>query len=173
MDARCSRCGRLGHRASSCFAATHLRGWPLSTPRPRPKQAAAARRAGVYVLHDGAGGYYVGKSLDIDARVAQHRAAAAAGGRPADLVELPPETDGSADDLEAWERAETLHRMRKHGLRRVRGWRFTARVLPEEQRRAAFAEVCERFDLCRRCGAPSHFAARCPAGPSAVEDWAR
>ena len=89
------------------------------------------------MLYDGAGRYYVGKSVDIDARIAQHRAAAAAAGRPTGFVELPPESTGSVDDLEAWERAETLHRMRAHGLGRVRGWRFSARELTAQQRRDA------------------------------------
>jgi hypothetical protein len=65
------------------------------------------------------------------------------------------------DDTEAWERAETLARMHRAGISKVRGWMFTAPELTEPQRETAFAQVCERFDLCRKCGRGGHFAAAC------------
>lgn len=165
---RCARCYRLGHVEDDCWAWKTASGSPL--PRRQAKHNVPAPpvehkgAAGVYVLKGG-DMYYVGKSVDVEARVAQHRAGKG-GVVPQHMGEwtrVPPATAGAADDLEAWERKETLHLMRCYGVERVRGWMFTSVALSEEQRAAAFAQVCERYDLCRRCGRDSHFAAQCYA----------
>lgn len=130
-------------------------------------------RAGVYVLKTVSGLYYVGKSNDIDARIIDHRnglgAACLAGtGRFEVISSLL--TSGSAADLESWERNETLQRMKTHGIDNVRGWMFTATVLSDDDRRDAFRQICEKYDLCRRCGRDSHFLDQCFA--SSAVHWA-
>jgi hypothetical protein len=65
--------------------------------------------------------------------------------------------------MESWERAETLTRMFKHGIRRVRGWLYTTRFLSQSQVESAYQQICEKFDLCRKCGRNDHFIHQCKA----------
>jgi hypothetical protein len=128
---------------------------------------------GVYVLESGDGLFYVGKSNNIPARIEQHRTGdggAAFSQMMGSFKPVPPLTAGSANDLESWERNETLQRMWTYGIDKVRGWMFTSPHLTEEQKQAAFGQVCEKFDLCRKCGRTSHFASACYA--RGKEAWA-
>jgi predicted GIY-YIG superfamily endonuclease len=135
-----------------------------TAPAAATKALKGARsEAGVYALELAGGKYYVGKSGNVLERIEQHRAGAGASCAEGFRRRVPTLTPPD-DDAEAWERAETLARMRRHGISRVRGWMFTAPELTEAQREAAFAQVCERFDLCRRCGRAGHFAAACHCG---------
>ena len=134
--------------------------------RPSKKEAEAILRgeaeaeAGVYVLELPGGRFYVGKSSNIGARLEQHRRGEGALCAEGFLRRVAPLTP-SVGDAEMWERAETLERMRRVGVSRVRGWMFTGEALTEAQREAAFGQVCERFDLCRRCGRAGHFVGEC------------
>ena len=123
-----------------------------------------SRRSGVYVLCTSTGMYYVGKSNDIDARIEEHcrgLGASCLNGNPFQVVARLL-TSGSVTDLESWERNETLQRMRVHGIDKVRGWMFTSSgPLSDDERQDVFRQICEKFDLCRRCGRGSHFADRC------------
>jgi hypothetical protein len=60
--------------------------------------------------------------------------------------------------------------MYRRGINSVRGWMFVSKTLSEEQTESAFNQVCERFDLCRKCGRNSHFASACFAKSKA--QWA-
>ncbi len=130
---------------------------------------------GVYVLELKDGGFYVGKSHDIDERLRQHAGkgeqqhsgATCAKGFVGRVAALTPR----CDDMEAWERAETLARMYKHGIERVRGWMYTNPEMTEAQREHAFSQICEKHDLCRKCGNAGHFAAECGCRTRAA--WAR
>jgi len=125
---------------------------------------------GVYVLQRQDGGFYVGKSCNIKERMRQHAEGSGASCAKGSVRRVPPLTP-ACDDLEAWERAEVLARMRKHGIGKVRGWMYTSQELSEGQREHAFSQVCEKYDLCRRCGHGGHFAARCQ-GRCQRPDWA-
>ena len=129
---------------------------------------------GVYALQTLSGdapSFYVGKSSHIAKRIQDHRDGL---GTPylagCDSARVPLCTSGSSADLESWERNETLHRMLVFGIDNVRGWMFTDRHLQPADRRAAFAQICEKNDLCRRCGRDSHFRANCFAKSTAP--WA-
>ena len=115
--------------------------------------------------------FYVGKSGNIEKRLQDHRDGL---GTPylagSDFVQVPLCTEGSPDDLESWERNETLQRMLHFGVDNVRGWMFTGRHLQQADRRAAFAQICEKNNLCRRCGRGSHFKSSCFAKSTAP--WA-
>ena len=135
-----------------------------------PSAAPAPGAAGVYALQDGAGRVYVGKSQHVAQRVRAHRAGD--GTRFLDAASAAPlplrthGTPGNDEDLETWERNETLAQMHAHGVDNVRGWIFTTgttRLTPPEMRASAVAQVCEKFDLCRRCGRGGHFATACSA----------
>lgn len=125
---------------------------------------------GVYVLQLQKDYFYVGKSFNIEERIKQHM--------QHDMFEgdykgaycarniirrVNPLTVSIPNDLEAWERAETLERMYEHGIHKVRGWMFTLPVLTRDMWDSAFRQICERFDLCRKCGAKGHFIQSCAA----------
>lgn len=154
---------RLDVLAAQCavISETPIDSGALSKKR---RMNASATEDGVYVLRfsDGAKPlFYVGKSSDIEARIQQHangQGAACVTGREFTRVPcLVPETM----DMESWERGEVLERMYQFGIDTVRGWKYTLRIMPLAQMLSAFDDVCERFDLCRRCGRGSHFIRDC------------
>jgi len=153
---------------------------PTSPSSPAPAAAPAGAMppppppSGVYALQTLSGdapSFYVGKSNNIAKRMQDHRDGM---GTPylagCDVARVPLCTEGSSDDLESWERNETLQRMLVFGIDNVRGWMFTTRNLQPEERRIAFAQICEKNDLCRRCGRNSHFVSECFAKSTAP--WA-
>ena len=151
-EKQCTRCGRRGHTSADCYARTRANG----------------TSAGVYALQDNARRVYVGKSQNIAQRVQSHRTGDGTRFLDGSLRQLRVLTQGAADDLETWERNETLAQMREHGVDSVRGWIFTSTKLTPSERASAVAQVCEKFDLCRSCGRSGHFAERCYARSSAA-----
>lgn len=103
---------------------------------------------------------YVGKSNNIERRVHEHESGefAVSWGEP---TMIPTETTPIPNDLESWERNETLHLMKKHGISKVRGWKYTTMTLTPEERRNATEQIREKYDLCRLCGSDKHFASNC------------
>jgi hypothetical protein len=63
--------------------------------------------------------------------------------------------------MESWERNEVLTRMHQFGIDNVRGWMYTFKTMPIEQKVSAFDQICEKFDFCRKCGRNSHFIRDC------------
>ena len=147
-------------------AAAYLLGRP--PPTLGGKQArvrgSSSGDSGVYVLEKADGSFYVGKSGNIPERLRQHAAGEGASCARGFVRRVPPMTEENEADPEAWERSETLARMHRHGVSKVRGWMYTTPVLSEAQRDHAFGQVCERMDLCRRCGMAGHFAGACRRG---------
>lgn len=155
MPFRCTRCGRASHTASNCFARSTIDGQPLL--RSIGHVESHRKRVGVYVLQWPDGNIYVGKSQDIDTRIQQHTREK--GARP---QELPTMTPAILNDLESWERNETLEQMRRHGVEKVRGWMYTSVNLSQDQIDSIDSQLAEKYDLCRVCGQMGHFASRCP-----------
>ena len=59
-----------------------------------------------------------------------------------------------------WEQSEVLTRMHEFGIDNVRGWMYTFKNMPIEQKVSAFDLICEKFDLCRKCGG-KHYIREC------------
>jgi hypothetical protein len=155
----CFRCGREGHWASECYAKTSV-GNSLTAKGIR----------GVYCLTDSDGKLYVGKSDNISERIDDHKMGEGTRFLGQNLQRIAPETT-PISDLESWERNETLTMMYKRGIENVRGWMFTTRSLSDDQKQDAFSQICEKFDLCRKCGRDGHFVTSCFARSKA--DWAK
>jgi hypothetical protein len=123
------------------------------------------KNSGIYVLrldNKPTPSFYVGKAIDIVHRIQQHtdgEGAYCITGEP--FTRIEPLTKGSVDDMESWERNEVLTRMHEFGIDNVRGWMYTLKTMPMEQKMHAFDEICEKFDFCRKCGRNSHFIRDC------------
>lgn len=123
------------------------------------KRAMADR--GVYVLQVNDGDeFYVGKSKNIKTRIAQHESGQGSNFITKIVKRVSPQTAPSAD-WESWERSETLYLMHKHGVDKIRGWMYTKCFLSDDERRHASLQICEKYDLCRRCGVKGHFIEEC------------
>ena len=141
----------------------------LHAPPPPPSSSLTipTTNKGVYVLRvdDSTRArpfFYVGKADNIERRIKQHAdgdgAYCIAGEQ---FTRVEPLTKGSVDDMESWERNEVLTRMHEFGIDNVRGWMYTFKNMPIEQKVSAFDQVCEKFDFCRKCGRNSHFVRDC------------
>jgi hypothetical protein len=105
--------------------------------------------------------YYVGKSSNIEERLQQHRSGVGGCILALKYVERVDPLTEYMSDFESWERNETLTRMYTHGISNVRGWMYTSPALGVTQFEHAAAQICEKFDLCRRCGYKGHFVGEC------------
>ena len=127
---------------------------------------------GVYVLELNGGGFYVGKSENVQARVQQHLAGAgssrycvARGGVKRVLSTLTP----AQENLAGWEQSETLAQMRLRGVDNVRGFEWTTQVLKPTDYQTIRTLQLGTADLCRKCGGDGHFAAQC--GKRRKQSW--
>ena len=124
---------------------------------------------GVYVLElQREGHYYVGRSSNVAMRVREHQdisngsgSAAfvrAKGGVRRVLLPVTP----SNENHKLWEQQETLYRMMQHGFDKVRGFEWTGPTsLSPNDLHSIKQMIMGSGDLCRRCGNPGHFAAKC------------
>ena len=133
----------------------------------RPYQVLNAEEGGgVYVLKLEDDCFYIGKTYrPMGQRLGEHfaRASRTAWTRlhpPLSTIQPMTYLPG---DLESWERAETLERMWQHGVMKVRGWQYTSLNLTASDMLSIATQLCERKDLCRRCGSGGHMFAQCKA----------
>jgi len=136
-----------------------------SLPATKGKQS--IEYAGVYTLklQGMPFTYYVGSSQTVIARIAQHqRGEGAVCTKGATSIEqLPLVTPGNVENIDDWERGETLTLMYTMGINNVRGWRFAQRELTDQQKEEIVGSICARNKLCNRCGFGSHMISNCRA----------
>jgi hypothetical protein len=119
----------------------------------------------VYVLQLKGGFIYVGQSSNIERRIQQHLSGKGAmftkRHKPTGVV-LPRlgKVEGAGD---SGERQEVLLQMRKHGMHRVRGWKYCNDKLSKTEVLDINSNWVEMFNLCRKCMKPGHMASFCRA----------
>jgi len=122
-------------------------------------------RAGVYVLQLHNGGYYVGRSDNIDARVRQHTSGVGSAWcrhKGGIVKEVPTVFAGSLEDSASWEMNETVTQMLLHGYENVRGWEFSCcGALTSGELDTIKNVIMGQTDMCRKCGNGGHFAHAC------------
>jgi hypothetical protein len=116
----------------------------------------------VYVLELEGGHFYVGKTMDLKRRLAEHTSGFSGSAwtalhRPsgADFLETRPMTSDFDEDM------VTKEFMRRHGIDKVRGGIYAQPELPDFLRRALQLELWGSEDLCLRCGRADHFVRDC------------
>ena len=148
----CERCGRNSHVADGCYAKRDINNEIIQDDPER----------GVYVLELSGGNFYVGKSEDIESRISQHeKGSGAAWAKIHPIIGRVDTITQKMDDLESWERAETLELAHKYGIEKVRGHMWTQNILTEQKKNEFIGQIRERRDLCRKCGSPDHMISSC------------
>jgi predicted GIY-YIG superfamily endonuclease len=135
-------------------------GDPGDTKESSPTQSDGV----VYVLALEKGRFYVGRTADLNASLAQHQSGA---GANAWLSRYPPvrvaETVPNAPFAEM---ATTLRYMSEHGLHMVRGAQWCQEELGEDDEVAIALAIRNEQNRCLRCGNGTHFERNCFARAS-------
>lgn len=126
---------------------------------------------GVYVLLCQGGRIYIGKSKDVNRRIAKHFS----GEGSTFTRHYPPiqrlqRLGNVANVRDAGERDETLLWMRLIGFQKVRGWKYTTLNLTPEDEVEIQSQWNEMFDLCRFCGSDTHIGGNGCHYKNAVKD---
>jgi predicted GIY-YIG superfamily endonuclease len=133
------------------------------------------KKGSIYVLHLEDNNFYVGKTIrNVNTRIKEHLDNGYMTSRWTKqykpLRRLAPLTS-IPDDLESWERAETLERMWIYGIQRVRGWKYTQLNLTTSDQSQVIMQLCERKDLCRCCGNFGHGISHCSSRKYSKARW--
>jgi hypothetical protein len=171
---RCDRCGRTSHSAGACYASTHAKGYALRSESEQFVSSHGRKgvvdnhsdSAGVYVLLLEGGNIYVGKANIVEERIRQHQlhntSSGSAWTRKHRVIKRIPCLTPPMDDLECWERVETLEQMVQRGIEKVRGWHYVQVKLDKKIHEEIRMQLVNRYELCKSCGKKGHFVSQCP-----------
>lgn len=113
----------------------------------------------LYILKCAGGKYYVGKTDNVDARLANHMSgkgsAWTAKYAPIEVMETRPITS-PYDETNV-----TKELMKKYGIQNVRGGAYASLELSDEQEDLIRHELRDAGNACFKCGKSGHFANQC------------
>jgi predicted GIY-YIG superfamily endonuclease len=129
------------------------------------------RQRYIYVLKCAGGKFYVGETVDVQQRFAQHlqgEGAGAAWTKKYEAIEVIKsfEMKSMHDETNT-----ALDLMLDHGIRNVRGGPFCAVNLPRHQRQTIKQMLASMMRACYRCKQPGHCASNCPTGATSHQSW--
>jgi predicted GIY-YIG superfamily endonuclease len=115
----------------------------------------------LYVLRLAGGRYYVGKTANLDSRIAQHMDGQGSAWtrkyKPISVVEKRRNVSPFEED------SLTLEYMSTYGVDKVRGGSYVEVVLSDEQKDELNKKIRSATDACTRCGRKGHFISKCYA----------
>jgi cellular nucleic acid-binding protein len=121
----------------------------------------------VYALKLEGGKYYIGKSDNLDQRLASHFSGSGAAWtrehQPLKVMEIRNDVSRFEEDK------MTKEYMEKYGIDNVRGGAYTQIDLTEGSRESLQREIRGTTDVCFKCNRPGHWASQCYA--RTVEVW--
>lgn len=119
----------------------------------------AQQNTNVYILKLTGGKYYIGKTVNVDDRYAEHCAGIGSAWttlyRPLGIEKIIKNADSFDEDK--W----TKRYMAEKGIEHVRGGSYSAIILDEIQIEALKRELQGASDKCFKCGSNTHFASNC------------
>jgi predicted GIY-YIG superfamily endonuclease len=115
----------------------------------------------LYVLKLEGGNYYVGKTENLDSRIAQHMDGRGSAWtrkyKPISVIEKIINASHFDED------SKTEEYMSKYGIDKVRGGSYMETNLSDEQKAHLQKKIRAATDLCIRCGRDGHFIGSCYA----------
>jgi predicted GIY-YIG superfamily endonuclease len=115
----------------------------------------------LYVLKLEGGNYYVGKTANLDSRIAQHMGGHGSAWtrkyKPVSVIEKIKNASHFDED------SKTEEYMSKYGIDKVRGGSYMDTNLSDEQRAHLQKKIRAATDVCIRCGRDGHFIGSCYA----------
>jgi hypothetical protein len=115
----------------------------------------------LYVLRLAGGRYYIGKTANLDSRIAQHMDGQGSAWtrkyKPISVVEKRRNVSPFDED------SLTLEYMSTYGVDKVRGGSYVEVVLSDELKDELNKKIRSATDACTRCGRKGHFISKCYA----------
>lgn len=145
-------------RQSASWPSPQSKGYKIGTPPNGP---------GVYVIQLDNGKYYVGQAVNVRKRVEEHRSkqysaafVSANFKKGNNIVYLEPQTY-FPNDLNHWEKQETLLAMLKFKFENVRGGPFCQIQLKDKHLYHIKGELVHQMTVCHKCGRKGHMGQYC------------
>lgn len=116
----------------------------------------------IYVLKLEGGKYYIGKSKNLETRIADHISGNGSEWTKIYKIESVVDTIVEQTDNSFTELATTLQYMAKYGIDNVRGSSYSKVKLSKSEKEAILRHIRGEYDLCFNCGSDNHFLNSCP-----------
>jgi predicted GIY-YIG superfamily endonuclease len=116
----------------------------------------------IYILKLEGDKYYIGKSKNLESRIANHISGKGSEWTKIYKIESVVDTIVEQTENSFTELATTLHYMAKYGVDNVRGSTYSKVNLSKQEKEAILNHIRGEYDLCFNCGEDNHFVNSCP-----------